>query len=241
MEIYYHPTCLSSYKLIKGLYEEGYLDKVNLINTANDFSRALDKGVISVPYVFVKGRPSLVDPVTHEEVMDLLTGKKRGPLSLEEAASNFVRAVMASSFAVTGAVIRGSFSHLLRGNFLKAASKASLYEPSFSFRELTEFMRKNDSRLFEENRDRMVRTVAYDIVRISFWSGNTRLEENSVKMLLLSRGSLGRVAIPYPVGINESLVASIMEVIRSRYEKYVEMLRQERNEITSDHWYEKFL
>ncbi|WP_449462432.1 hypothetical protein PQ610_00090 [Tardisphaera miroshnichenkoae] len=242
MEVYYHPSCLSSYKLIKGLESAGYLGAVRLVNTAKEFQDALEKGVISVPYVFAGGRPVLVDPVTYDEVIDLLQGKKRASITVEQAAQNFIRSVSASAFAATASLMRGSFKSLLSGGFMLAASKIYLHDREFELGELLSYLEDNDSRLFEESRDHLIRSVAYNVLRMSFWAGHEDgLDDATIKMLLLARGSLGRVAIPYPPDISESLVKSISETLAERGQKYLEMLRQERETILSDEKYKAFL
>ncbi len=242
MEIYYHPSCLSSYKLIKGLEEMGYLGAFRLINTAKEVQSAMEKGVISVPYVFAGGRPVLVDPVTYDEVSDLLEGRKRDSITIDRAAQNFVRSVSASAFAATTSVLRESFKPLLSGGFALAASKVYLHDHDFSLGELLRYVNDNDSRLFKESRDHLIRSVAYNLLRMSFWAGQEgSLDDATIRMLLLARGSLGRVGIPYPPRISEELVRSISETLAERGEKYLEMLRQERETILADDKYKPFL
>ncbi|MDP7975990.1 MAG: hypothetical protein RAK25_02455 [TACK group archaeon] len=242
MEIYYHPSCISSYNLIKGLESAGYLEAVHLINTAQEFQDAMEKGVISVPYVFVGGRPMLVDPVTYDEVIDLFEGKKRASITIDQAAQNFVKSVSASAFAATACLLRGSFRPLLSGGFPFAASKVYLHGYDFRLGELLTYINDNDARLFEESRDHLIRSVAYNLMRISFWSGSEDdLDDLTIKMLLLARGSLGRVAIPYPPDISNALVKSIGEALAERGEKYLEMLKRERETILSDEKYKAFL
>jgi len=248
MEIYVHPTCLSSYKLIKKLRADGFLegDNVKIIDTSRAVYESLEKGVISVPYVLNGDEPLAVDPVSPEEVESLIAGRPLDstvqPMKLQDALENFSRSVMASAFAVSSALLMGGYEHLAKGKFLIASTKIAIYPHDFTLREVREAIETSGPRLFEEKSGLYVRALAYNLVRHAFWAGKgPDLQKEEIAELIMAKASLGRVGIPYPVSVDRELIDSVQSVLKKKGEEYLNRIRSERDTIEGDREYLSFL
>jgi len=67
VELVVHPTCFSSYRLLKTLSEKGFLNRLRIL-VADKPSIGLEKKAWSVPWLLVNGEPAAADPLEPWEV-----------------------------------------------------------------------------------------------------------------------------------------------------------------------------
>jgi len=239
MEIYFHPSCFSSYKLLKKLKSDGFLSETRIVDTSKDASGSLEKGVISVPFIFKNGKPMLVDPLSAEEVEALSSGKRaRGSMTIEQSIESFLNSVMASGFAVASSLIRQDFLYLARGNFFIAASKTNVYPHDFSLIELRQALINEGSSYFQRRKALYVRALAYNLVRHAFWAGKLPLfSDFELKELILMQASVGRVGIPYPPQVSLDLVKEVQQILSEKGEEYYGRIATEQRTIGQDKEY----
>ena len=197
--IYFHPSCATSYEVIRGLKAAGALEKVRLVRTVSP-SAALAARVWSVPWVTIDGAPVATDPTSADEVLAILRGERVDVGDAEEA---FMTAVLHSSFASAVALLHGDVKPVVDEEFVSAALRAPL--SGADVKKAAEAIRSKSSRLFEEWRDKIRRALAVSFVREAYWaSGGAITPEGleglasplSVGLWVIGKASIGRSALP---------------------------------------------
>ncbi|MGC8631648.1 MAG: hypothetical protein ACP5T2_04395 [Thermoprotei archaeon] len=239
MEIYLHPSCFSSYKLLKKLKSDGFLSEITLVDTSKDAPGSLQKGVISVPFIFENDEPVLVDPVSAEEVEALISGNRsQSAMTIGQSIESFLNSVMASGLAVASSLIRQDFLHLVRGNFFIAASKTNVYPHEFSLIELQQALTNEGSSYFQRKKALYARALVYNLVRHAFWAGKApRFSDFELKELILMQASVGRVGMPYPPQVSLELVKEVQQILAEKGEEYYRRIVTEQETIGQDKEY----
>ena len=206
--LYVHPLCYSSYKLIKGTLGTIREKQVRVVMVDNPVaSSALERSVVSVPYLEIGGRPSAVDPLDAGEAQRLLEG---GDAIVYEAWKMMARSILASGYLTTLAIIHGprALPQLLPRVFIEAALRSNHGGHSPEVVHAREFW----ERVWERVWEKAPTVVAYNYARHTYWSlralgkkvdpGSLRehLERMASTELLvqwiISMSSLGRAGNP---------------------------------------------
>ncbi|WP_048812880.1 hypothetical protein [Acidilobus saccharovorans] len=238
--IYFHPSCETSHEVITGLRRAGALGRVRLVRLGS--LEAVRLGVLSVPWVTVGDEPAATDPVSAEEVIDIVNGSKVDPGDPVEA---FMNSVLHSSLASAVAILHGSLAPVAVRELVSAAvrSPVSGVRPE---QVIGEVIRK-DRELFAEWRDKLRRALSISFVRELYWASGGALSPQLVRELsrpevvglwLLGKGSLGRSALPYnPKGSASEDVEWIAEFVSRTASGLLEKVREEQEGIYSDKEY----
>jgi len=93
--LYFHQSCATSREVILGLSRRGLLERVELMPLDGGIE-SLRAGVWSVPWLVIDGRPVATDPVTADEVAEIING---GKVDVGDPLDAFMNAVLHSSLA----------------------------------------------------------------------------------------------------------------------------------------------
>ena len=185
--VYFHPTCASSRKLIKGLVERGYSGRVRFV----DLTKPV-KLVWSVPWVEFKGKPTATDPVSVEEVVEILEGRARPP---KHVLSAFVRTLIHSMYASSLAYLHRSLEPVMDPEFLSAATRHPL--GGAPPEEVKRVVLSREEEVLKRYEGDLEYTLAVGYVRYLYWSGGREPEERELALWLLTHASFGRVGLPW--------------------------------------------
>ena len=247
VRVYVHPTCYSSYRLVKGLAEQRLLDRVELVDTSRHPLHALSEGVWSVPWVTVDGVPVATDPVTVEEVAAIIRGE--GLEVSVDPVEAFMEAVLHSAYATAVALVYGSVKPVVEEGFVSAALRAPLrgLNPSKLAAELAARLEEVPGQWL----DKLVRAAGVSLVRELWWGSQGALTLSELRSItprtvaawLLAKASVGRVGLPpNPLEENIAKIASrIASFVQRGAVGLVNKVRKEWEEIVSDKDYQKLL
>jgi len=225
VRVYFHPTCATSWRLIKGLHEEGYLKEVELV----DLTKPV-KLVWSVPWVEVDGVPAATDPVKVEEVLDILRGRVRPP---KKGVTAFVRALIHSTFASSLAYLHDSLRVVLDDDFLKAATRYPF--GGAPPEEVKESVLSQEEELLDRYREDLKYTLAVGYVRYLYWSGGEP-DPKGATLWLLTSASVGRVGLPWkPLEAREK-GEDLFKLVKENRELY-DKVKAEQEAIAEDELY----
>mgnify|MGYP001770670522 CR=1 FL=1 len=244
VEIYFHPSCETSYELIKGLARAGLLDSVRLVRSSSLSS--VRHGVLSVPWVKLNGVPAATDPVTSDEVIAMIRGDR---LEVDDEVEAFMNSVLHSSMASAVALLHGSLVPVATRELASAAvrSPASGIDPGRVVKRVV----SNDRELFSEWRDKLRRALAVSFVRELYWASNGSVTAEAVAetarpevvgLWLIGKGSLGRASLPpSPKGSAAEDLVAISEFIRKGARGLLLKVREEQESIYSDAEYQQIV
>ncbi|MEB3860467.1 MAG: hypothetical protein LRS43_04580 [Desulfurococcales archaeon] len=244
VSVYIHPTCMSSYRLVRGLNLKGLLGKVSLRNT----SRGLDimrEVVVSIPWITYRGTPAATDPVSVEEVESILA---KGRVNVEQKPMElFVKAVQSSSFVASQVLLHRDVSIALNRHFIEAALRSRVGGPSPET--IVHELRESSQEVYESIEPLLARSLAYSYVREIMWArGLDSIDPSSIarKELvgawLMAKASLGRVFLPNkPIIAQHTGIESIVGLLLDRGEYIVKSVREEQETIMGDTEYWRLL
>ena len=244
VRIYIHPTCMTSYKLVKKLYEEDLLGKVELVDTSLVApSRVLERGVWSVPWVTVKGAPAATDPVDPDEVVEIIM-EGRGHLP-HDPAERFMETVLHSMYASSLVYMHGSLKPVYSPNLASAAARSPLGgpEPSTVLRAVAE----REEELLDRWIDAIMRVLGIGYVRTLWWAaggGPGELEppsQTQVAVWLLSAASMGRVGLPWRPYLDSGRVRRLATFIEKGFKGLLNKVAREQETIMGDEEYWEIL
>jgi predicted thioredoxin/glutaredoxin len=238
--IYFHPSCATSHEVIRGLMKAGRLHEVRLLRI-NSLG-AVNLGVLSVPWIVVNGVPAATDPVTSDDVIQLLDGIKVDPGDVREA---FMNAVLHSSLASAVAVLHGSIEPVITRGLVNAAVRGPA--SGVSVDEAVNRIRQAALELFEGWRDKLRRALAVSFVRELYWASDGSITADDLRQLsrpevvglwLLGKGSLGRAALPFnPRGSAAEDLEAMAKFVARTASGLLEKVREEQEGIYSDKEY----
>ncbi|MEB3862081.1 MAG: hypothetical protein GSR84_07675 [Desulfurococcales archaeon] len=236
IEILIHPTCATSYKVVKHLHSKGLLDRVELAPTSRPAS-AFKARVWSVPWIIVDGIPAATDPVTPEEAESIVReGRAEIPEDPEKA---FMETVLHSAYAASVAVVHDSIAPVLDEDLASAALRTPLGGPDPG-------QLRVDDNLYREWRNMLVRALAISLVREIWWT--TRGHPPSIEGLgnlealagtwLLAKASIGRAGLPGDPSRGEAVGArELAEFLSKAYKSLVRRIEREQKTILGDREY----
>ncbi|AFZ70102.1 putative thioredoxin/glutaredoxin [Caldisphaera lagunensis DSM 15908] len=239
IELYFHPTCATSHEIIMSLYEKGYLDNIKLHNTLAPLENNF---IWSVPWLIVNKEPVGTDPITSEEIIEIIENKK---IDINDPKESFMMSILHSSYASSISILHKDLQPVINNSFIKASIRYG-----FSNIELNEFKSqiiKIKENLFEEYRDKIRRALAVSFVRELYWSKSGKIDYNEivnysneiiVGLWLLSKASIGRVGLiskPYIYGDID--IKEISEFVSKRGKGLLEKIKEEQDAIYNDKKY----
>jgi len=198
VKIYIHPTCKSSYTLIKHLYEKQLLPETQLI----DATRLPVKAPWSVPWIEANGYPAATDPVSPEEVDALILDGRIEPPSRPVEA--FMESILYSGHASAQVLLHQSLTPVIDEDYIMAALRAP------GDRETVEAAaREIESRreeLYWEWKGRIARALSLSFARELAWALGGRvtpetLEDRAdpltISLWITAKASTGRAGLPW--------------------------------------------
>ena len=239
--VYIHPTCMSSYKLIKQLHLEGLLSKVGVRNTSRG-AEAMERKIYSVPWVLMGDNPVATDPVSAGEIKELILS---GSISVKSSPRDlFVNSIISSAFMAAQVLLRKDVRVALEREFLEAAlrSRVGGYEP----RVVVEDVTGKGGELYETLEPFLARSLAYSYVRELLWAKGLGSEpdfdivsrKEIVGSWILAKASIGRAFLPNkPVIVGHSGVEAIAEIVLEKGEAIARSIREEQETIMRDEEY----
>ena len=242
--LYVHPTCFSSYGLVKLLKALDLLGSLRIINVESDPGLALKEQVISVPWLSLNGVAVATDPLEPQLVVDAIKGNdlsKYAPEDINDAIEKFKQGVIASAYASSVLLTCESLAPLISCGFLEVASRVRLGRAKLT--ELVNHVKSAEPKITEEIKGDCVKVAAKNIIRELYWLGLDlykaieELNEQQVSLWLLAKSSIGRAGIPLNTGGILSSAKLILEEISAEKERYIKSVIKEQKTILSDEGY----
>jgi predicted thioredoxin/glutaredoxin len=237
-----HPTCASSYEVVRHLAARELLDKVELI-VADNPSIGLRHGAWSVPWVIVGWEPAAADPVTPQEVEAMVRNEI---VSLPgDPVEAFMKTVLYSAYASSVVTVWGSLDPVLDEDLASAAVRAPL--TGISPNRVLADVRDRAGELYEKWIGMIYRALGVSFVREMWWStgGSITPEELSeaatpavVGAWLLAKASLGRVGLPSnPRGRVVEAAKAISGFVARNAKGLINKVKKEQEKILGDKEY----
>jgi predicted thioredoxin/glutaredoxin len=245
--MYIHPTCATSYHVVKHLARKGLLDRVELTSTANPAgSEVLRRNVWSVPWILVDGVPAATDPVEPEEAEAIITGSWKP--SGKDPVEAFMETVLHSAYAAAAAYLHDDIAPVLDTDFASAATRAPLSgaNPESVISEV----RRRGKELWEEWRNKVMRALGISFVREYWWASGGSLAREELKQLatptnvgawLIAKASIGRSGLPSKPFPRKELVEDMARFVQRGAAGLLSKIRREQEEILNDEEYWRIL
>ncbi len=185
VKIYYHPYCLSSYKLLKSLKEKELIDKAMLINTGIISTYTIDKLLYSVPSIEYRSYIVDVDLIDYDLLYVLLRNRNNVEIDVskyifidEDKIINRIKeAIVSSSYISLYLLYVRDFTKIQGTEFIKQALRINLLK-ALNVRynqyldNIKNVLSKNASIILEEIIDKLKRAVAYNYLREQLMASN---------------------------------------------------------------------
>ncbi len=271
IKIYYHPYCLSSYKLLKSLKEKELIDKATLINTGIVSIHTIDKLLYSVPSIEYRSHIVDIDPISYDLLYILLSNENDIEINVskyifvdEDKIINRIKeTIVSSSYISLYLLYVKDFDSIRDTEFIKQALRINLLK-ALNVRydqyldNIKNVLSKNANIILEEIIDKLKRAVAYNYLREQLMASNVIklskdeivgigereihnfLNKHSIKAWIIAKISKGRILLPYNTTQIEqitSLANTILDILKEKYQKYIEYLANETTKIYGDKEY----
>ncbi|MCX8196275.1 MAG: hypothetical protein N3F67_04280 [Acidilobaceae archaeon] len=230
--VYVHPSCYSSYLLLKALGKKLSGVEFKALRTPQ---ASLSRGIVSVPWVEVGGVPAAADPVEAEEVEQMALGSYSPRPEPEQA---FLKALLGSSFASSLSLLHGDVFPAISEALVSAAIRAPY--SGLPVREVAQSLRRSSKALYEAVEDKLARAVSMTYVRELYWAGSAevKVDRAAFSSWLLAKASIGRAGLPLdPREKNEKGIDIALSLLESEKEKMMERVRREQSTIYGDREY----
>lgn len=250
IEIFVHPTCSTCHTLIRLLGQWGYLRHVKIYDTSVDPHLALERGVRSVPSIFIDGNLVFAGVVDYKRLKEILsTGLTRDSsrLSDDELIERFLRGVLDSVATALWLYINEKCSAFARDEkFLAAITNLTLFNSENLYR-LIKLLNNDEvcTGLVHGNKERFLRVIATNFVREVYWlSGRVKWGEVKDKYSIQSlahwamvRGTVSRVGlIPHSLSdpVFRGKVEDLWTYISEHFDEIMERVSNEQEELRGD-------
>ncbi len=239
VEIYFHPTCATSHEIIIDLYKKDYLDKVKLHNVLSPLQNNF---IWSVPWVIVNNEPVGTDPITSDEIINIIENKE---IDIDDTLDSFMMSILHSSYASSISILHKDINPMINDSFIKASIRYGF--SNIKLDEIKKDIIKNKENLFEKYRDKIRRALSVSFVRELYWSKSGKIDHNEllsytnpvvVGLWLLSKASIGRIGLtPKPYIYGDIDVKEISEFVSKRGKGLLEKIKEEQEAIYNDEKY----
>ncbi len=235
IDLYFHPTCATSWRVLKFLHREKLLEEINTTDvTMIGPSKSL-YGIWSVPWVTIKGKPAATDPIKPEEVRDILEGSAAVP---RHRASAFIRTVLHSLLASALMYIHNSIKPLLDEGLVSAAMRSPLGGPSP--KEVISELEEQENSIVERWLEDTKYTLAMGYVRTLYWVSGGKEEAPSDREIgtwLLAAASVGRSGLPHKPQLIRDKIRDLTEYVEGNIRSLMEDVKKEQELIMNDEEY----
>lgn len=242
IRILVHPTCYSSYLLLRHLSTSGYLDRVDVIVAQTPLT-AFKYRAWSVPWVLLGDEPVASDPVTPEEIEALIKGEEvpvyRDPVEA------FMESVLHSVFASSQLVLWGSIEPMLNKDFVSASTRALLR--GLRLNDLVVMLKERSAEIYDKLLEKTIRALSVSYTRELWWGHGGELTDEILVDLarpgviatwLIAKASIGRIGLPSdPRGKALSIASSISSFIARNSRGLLGKIEREQGEILGDRDY----
>ncbi len=239
VQIIIHPTCATSYKLVKHLHTAGLLDRVEITGSSRP-GDAMRHIAWSVPWIIVDGQPAATDPVSPEEVEELV---KEGRIPLpRDPVEAFMNTVLHSAYASSVALLHKSIEPVLDRDLIMAALRTPLGGPK------PEELEVGDN-VYSRWEDKLARALAISLAREIWWSYSgqppEQIDHDTMLLVastwLIAKASIGRAGIPdNPQGAVER-GKPVADFLARTYKSLIRRVEREQTTILGDSEYWRIL
>lgn len=170
-----HPTCYTSYKLVEALHEHKLLDNIELIDVAQKPSIALEYRILSVPAIVVNGKTLYAGPIDLDKALRLIRGEIEAinvHLDVEGLVNKIIE-VVADSLALSAITIYNGIEQVL---YFKDTIRAGIGLVDDELLEKAFTVIKSNSEYHEKFVEKATRNLAYNTMRILYWSYGKRIK-----------------------------------------------------------------
>ncbi|KUO92441.1 MAG: thioredoxin family protein [Thermocladium sp.] len=245
IEVFVHPTCSTCHALLQRLHRWGLMDKVRIIDTSRDPYMAIERGVRSVPSIFINGELMFAGIIDFNELHAILTGSNKPSQSVEEdeLIQAFLRGVLDSVATALWLYVNEDCSALLRD---EKTLKAMMGIGDEELRRFIKSAAKMDcSALVSRNEESFLRVIATNFTREVYWVLGAMKWENvgrlytreSLAHWMIVRSALGRVGLrPHRLSepVFSSKVAKVQDYLGRNFDELMSKVIKEQEEIAKD-------
>ncbi|MEZ0247828.1 MAG: thioredoxin [Thermoproteus sp.] len=228
-----HHTCASSWKLFRGVKARGL--PVEFVPASFPHLRRM---AVGIPAVFINGELVLYDPVTVEDLEALVSGSARQELAPDRAVENFITGVVYNQAFLALSVLHGSFRPLLADReVVEVLTRARFHGDLKAAEAARAKIEREDRELFAENRELMLKSLAYGLTRELYWLGlkPSSLSAEHVSMWLLAKATVGRIGLQYPrPHVDRATADAVAAILKERGEHYMAKIAEEQAAISAD-------
>ena len=243
-----HPTCKTSYSLIKALStNKSLLKETIIIDAASNPSYTLRLEVLSVPAIVVDSEPVYAGPIDIEKAITVL----QDPKTIVESSSDprnlaeRIPLIIGDSQALSSILVYNGLEAVLGfKNTIRAG--LGVREHGIVDEAIKEFV---DSReLVESAYRKAVRNLAYNTIRLLYWTYCKRFKRlrdveeflslDHLALMLEASSTYGRIGLIHYR--RKSLVEKtrpVYEYIREKYDRIIDYVTREQEEIIGDEEY----
>lgn len=235
LDIYYHPTCASSHRVIRELSGRNLLPKVRLISVSRAIPDVLGGEIWSVPWIVENGVPLATDPIDPEEAAGIVeNGRAKIP---DDGVKAFMSAVLSSLYATSLVYVHDSLRPVMSTRFAAAALRSALGGPDP--RPVMESAARDERAILEKYRGKLVRVLSYGLMRIMWWSRGGSAppdppDEHYTALWLLSTVSLGRAGLPERPQRVLDVARELADAMKGDFDRLTERIGYEQSEIMGD-------
>ncbi len=237
--LYIHPTCYSSYLLVKGASKYiGNIDVKVAVDTPVEHMRL---GLFSVPMMYSGGTPILADPIEPDDVKALMEGNL-GDIGIDDALEHAVNGIMASQFLLVNVLLHGSITRVVDMETLKVISRLRFHGAEHMAGALAERIARNEADILRDYMDTFVKVLALGIAREVYWLGVDpgEVDRTHIAMFLMDKASIGRVSLPFKPEMPK-IVDIVYETFSERKYAYLNKVKAEQDTIYNDAEYMELL
>jgi len=234
-----HPTCATSYKIIKYLKAKGILDKVEVLNSDSP-ATTFKYNVWSVPWILLDGEPVATDPIEPEELYSIINAIK---INMNwNPTDKFMETILHSAYASSITLLHDSIKPVMDEDLIKAALRTRITR-------LTREEIKVTRELYISWKDKLARALAISFIRELWWAtqGNppetlTKRElDTLIPIWLISKASIGRAGLPNNPAKTLHTTKPIIDFIQKTYKNLLKKIQREQETIYTDKEYWKTL
>lgn len=221
-----HPTCYTSYNLIKKLHEHKLLEEIELVDVASNPSIALSYNALSVPAIVVDNNLVYAGPIDISKTIRLLKeglNVIRIEASINEIADMIVKTI-ADSFALSSiAVYNGVESALKFRETIRAG--VGLVDEEKLDKAISLISTSEEYK--EEILSKACKNIAYNTIRIIYWTYGKRLRSLRDLLEFLS---LDHIALL----IETSAIYGMIGLVHYRRKELIEKIKPVYSYITEN-------
>ena len=243
IKIYIHPTCATSYYVVKHLASKRLLDGVEIVSTHDPAGSGVLAGRIwSVPWILLDDAPVATDPVEPGEVKAIVTGQWSNEIG--DPVGAFLETVLHSAYAAAVAYLHDSVLPVLDGALVSAATRSPLsgIEP----KEVIGQVGLRSGKLWAEWRDKVMRALGISFVQETWWASNEGLDREKLRQIatpeivgawLVAKASIGRSGLPPRPLLSRESLEKLAGFIKRGAAGLLSKIRREQEEILGNKEY----